>query len=473
MKKLLTIVLAAIFIFSLSASAFAAQTFSDVPPGHWAYAAVAKLAKAGIIDGYGDGTFRGDRPMNRFEFATATVRALDKFDKADDEQKQLIDKLSAEFAAELNRMGARIAKVEAKTNTWLLGGDARFRYHTDHPSYPNGSKLAGSNTTDWRARLKFSGNINDNTVVQGRISTIYGNNFGNTSADSGAPGSTAYFDTFNVTSKNALGLDSIRLGRSALDFIGSGLIGKPVDADGVTLYKTMGDVKFTGFTGNIKDATGTIESNQLTTAQVGFKVSNDLKMGVGYYWADIPGVSGTPVSILGTVGSFTQSKGYDVSLKYKVGGGLTLLGDYIGTTLVNPVNIPGSPKGWSVQLSNGTGPGATMAYYPTSWQLVQPTKIGNSAWAIIYRSVDPGAIPNGAGGFDTTAIANATGPYNLYLHGTDNQKTLYLVYQTVVDKNVVLSFEWQDAKVKNRSIAPALTSDSLDKTFMTKIDCYF
>lgn len=482
MKKLFTIVLVVLFTFALTATAFAAQTFADVPAKHWAYDAVAKLAKAGIIEGYGDGTFRGDKLMNRYEFAIATVKALDRFDKADDAQKALIDKLSAEFASELNRMGARLAKVEAKTSTWLLGGDVRFRYYTNNPKYPGGTKVAGADTTDWRLRLKFSGTINDNTTVQGRLVTNYGNKFGNNSVGTEPFGSTVYIDTFNVSFKNALGFDSMRIGRTPLDFIGCGLLGKPFGVDGVTVYDTIGAAKFTGFTGNIKDSATVAGStqvkspNQLTTAQVAYKVSNNFQMGLGYYWADIPGVSNQPTyGMLAETGSFNSSQGYDFSFKYKVAG-LNLLGDYVGTSLKRASGVPGSPRAWSVQVSNGDGPGATLAYYPTSYLLVRPNKVGANAWAVGYRSVDPGALPSGAGGFDTTAVSYAlpTSPvFNTYMHGTDNVNALYLAWQTVVDKNVVLSFEYQDFKIKNRTLTPSLTSDKLDTTYMAKVDCYF
>jgi len=96
MKKTLVTLLALVFVLSVAGAAFAAPAnpFVDVPAKHWAYGAVAKLAKAGIIDGYGDGTFRGDKLMSRYEFAQATAKAMAKSDKADAELKALVDKLA-------------------------------------------------------------------------------------------------------------------------------------------------------------------------------------------------------------------------------------------------------------------------------------------------------------------------------------------------------------------------------------------
>ena len=61
----------------VSATAFAANPFSDVPAGHWAYV-VCKLAAAGIVDGYPDGTYKGDRTMTRYEMAQIVAKALVK-----------------------------------------------------------------------------------------------------------------------------------------------------------------------------------------------------------------------------------------------------------------------------------------------------------------------------------------------------------------------------------------------------------
>ena len=58
MKK--SLVLAMAMALGISATAFAANPFSDVPQGHWTYASINKLAAAGVVDGYPDGTFKGE-----------------------------------------------------------------------------------------------------------------------------------------------------------------------------------------------------------------------------------------------------------------------------------------------------------------------------------------------------------------------------------------------------------------------------
>ena len=86
-KRILTTL--AIMTCALSSTASAAQNpFSDVPENHWAYDAVAQLAKDGIIEGYGDATFQGGRSITRYEMAQMVAKAMAKkevpaADKAD------------------------------------------------------------------------------------------------------------------------------------------------------------------------------------------------------------------------------------------------------------------------------------------------------------------------------------------------------------------------------------------------------
>ena len=92
MKK--SLVLAMAMALGVTASAYAANPFSDVPAGHWAYDSISKLAAAGVIEGYGDATFGGDKLMTRYEMAQIVAKAMAKGAN--------VDKLAAEFADELD-----------------------------------------------------------------------------------------------------------------------------------------------------------------------------------------------------------------------------------------------------------------------------------------------------------------------------------------------------------------------------------
>lgn len=76
------------------------KDFPDVPENHWAYEAVSKLAGNGIIQGYEDGKYHGERTMTRYEMAEIIYNALSKGAKA---EKKLVE----EFKPELQAMAAQ------------------------------------------------------------------------------------------------------------------------------------------------------------------------------------------------------------------------------------------------------------------------------------------------------------------------------------------------------------------------------
>jgi len=69
------IAVAAVLVLAMISPAFA-QPFADTPTNHWAYDAIAELAAKGLIEGYPDGTFKGDRAMTRYEMAMVVARLL-------------------------------------------------------------------------------------------------------------------------------------------------------------------------------------------------------------------------------------------------------------------------------------------------------------------------------------------------------------------------------------------------------------
>ena len=143
----------------------AANPFSDVPAKHWAYDSVTKLEKAGIVEGFGDGTFRGDRTMTRYEMAQIIARAMARVDKADAALKAELDKLSVEFAQELKNLGVRVTALENQTQNVKFSGDMRLRYiHSEDATFDS------KNTQDARFRLQAEGKVNDNWSVVGRFS---------------------------------------------------------------------------------------------------------------------------------------------------------------------------------------------------------------------------------------------------------------------------------------------------------------
>ena len=148
MKK--SLVLAMAMALGVTASAYAANPFSDVPAGHWAYDSVNKLVAAGVVDGYPDGTYGGDKLMTRYEMAQIVAKAMAK--GAD------VDKLAAEFADELDTLGVRVANLEKKSDNVKITGEVRLDYKS-HEGKDNGKKYASS--AGIRTRLWINGQVNE------------------------------------------------------------------------------------------------------------------------------------------------------------------------------------------------------------------------------------------------------------------------------------------------------------------------
>ena len=158
MKK--SLVLAMAMALGVTASAYAANPFSDVPAGHWAYDSIAKLAAAGVIEGYGDDTFRGDRLMTRYEMAQIVAKAMAKGAN--------VDKLAAEFADELDALGVRVAALEKKADNVKITGQFRYHYAHNKFSAPWGGKDSKYDT-GLRSRIWFTGQVNNNWKYVGML----------------------------------------------------------------------------------------------------------------------------------------------------------------------------------------------------------------------------------------------------------------------------------------------------------------
>ena len=161
MKKQFAAVFAATALLGVT-SAFAANPFSDVTPDSWAYQAVSQLAAAGIVNGYPDGTFKGQNDITRYEMAQMVAKAMANQDRANAEQQAMINRLADEFSNELNNLGVRVARLEDRVGNVKVTGDARLRYQdAEHAK----SKF------DARARVQFNAKVNDRTDAVVRLTS--------------------------------------------------------------------------------------------------------------------------------------------------------------------------------------------------------------------------------------------------------------------------------------------------------------
>jgi len=166
MKKHLA-VLAATAVLGVT-SAFAANPFSDVTPQDWAYQAVSQLASQGIVNGYPDGTFKGQHNITRFEMAQMVAKAMARQDRVDAEQNAIINRLANEFATELNNLGVRVSTLENKVGNFSFTGDARLRYQQSKVENEDKSETYKSKF-DYRGRVQFAATVNDNTKAVVRL----------------------------------------------------------------------------------------------------------------------------------------------------------------------------------------------------------------------------------------------------------------------------------------------------------------
>ena len=160
MKKILA--LAAVAALTAGVSAYAANPFSDVTADDWAYQAVSDLSAQGVVEGYPDGTFKGERNMTRYELAQIVARLMAKEDQLNAEQQATLDKLAGEYADELANLGVRVSNLEKKVGNLYWSGDARMRYISS-------SKKNAADKYDGRIRLNVKGQVNDATYVQGQF----------------------------------------------------------------------------------------------------------------------------------------------------------------------------------------------------------------------------------------------------------------------------------------------------------------
>lgn len=168
-----TILRAAVCAFFAGAAmtASAANPFSDVESDSWAYEAVASLSDQNIVEGYPDGTFKGDKHITRYEMAQITARLLAKRDSLSADQQSVVDKLSREYANDLSNLGVRISELEKKTGKTFLITELRVqgidRYDNIFTEKKEKHYELGA-----RVRLNTITRVNDRSTLYGQLETF-------------------------------------------------------------------------------------------------------------------------------------------------------------------------------------------------------------------------------------------------------------------------------------------------------------
>ncbi len=399
MKKILA--LAAVAALTAGVSAYAANPFSDVSTDDWAYQAVSDLSDQGVVEGYPDGTFKGERNMTRYELAQIIARLMAKEDQLNAEQQATLDKLAGEYADELANLGVRVSNLEKKVGNIAWSGNARMRYQDK-----------GDNVTkyDGRIRINVKGQVNDDTTVNGRL--LANMNFKGSAAD---------------TSNGSVVMDRLYVNHKFGDITSATLGRYEVDAGGYNSW---------------------LVSATFQGAEADFNISKDVTLGVGYgrFSSDLVIGGGSPlydkaefiyaqakadlkVAKLGVdyfkvggddVVPLGQLNKKDVQGKYEVIGANVVVpvkdfrvtGDYYVNTALN-----GNPQVWAA----GLGYGAMNYKKPGSWNL-----------DVAYFDVEQGVALDGLSGWQlaTSKLLEKDGSF------------WYASGDVVLQKNVSLHAEY-------------------------------
>jgi hypothetical protein len=408
------VVLAATLALTLVAPAFA-QPFADVPTDHWAYDAIAELAAKGLIEGYPDGAFRGDRAMTRYEMAMVVARLLarieaikipplppdlvrrDELGKAQAAEaaartaldKRLTSKLAtvqrlvAEFRAELAALGVRVTAVEeelaairARLDNTRVTGDVRFRYNVFPVGSPSGSGTFRAPDARMRARLTFTGRVAPNVEAVVRLwaannaetAPNYDTRFGG-----GLFFNNVSFDALYLDIRNTWGATLWRVGRQTYTNAGYGPLGVGLLFDPAN---SVGLGSGTAYAPNVASTTGYLDGlrSDWTLGPIGLSVQWYTEQAAG--WA--PGLMGTPdrqyVLVRGTTSALLP--------------GWTLGGTYYRQG-ASPYLAPGGfngGTGWGADISGTLFPGVTLYGDYASWTFrLEPGGIGTFPAATAWR----------------------------------------------------------------------------------------
>ena len=386
MKK--SLVLAMAMALGVTASAYAANPFSDVPAGHWAYDSINKLAAAGVIEGYGDSTFGGDKLMTRYEMAQIVAKAMAKGAN--------VDKLAAEFADELDNLGVRVANLEKKADNVKVTGELRYHYKDD------GADINGY-ATELRSRIWVNGQINDDWKYTGMIEKIQNrkDNKGNEDTK---------FQRAYVNGK--LGGLAVQAGRYHAKWSEGNVYDNRFDGVQVAYGK---DVKLVAGYGKAAHLNGVNDAENAKAnakdtyyAELSGKVEN-LSLAAGYYkFEDVKEEAGVDDTI------WTVAANYAFDKNFKLGA-MYLNGDQD--------NYKGDDDGFVVTAS---------------YKGAKAAKAGS--WGLVAKYYDQG--------FSTYIDHTMNGYADKYASTTEGFKGYSVAANYTFAKNIVGQVEWYDLEAK-------------------------
>ena len=409
MKKSLT--LATTLALGVTASAYAANPFSDVPQGHWAYDSVQQFTVAGVIEGYDEGAFGGDKLLTRYEMAQVVAKAMAKGANC--------DKLAAEFADELDTLGVRVTKLEKGADAVKVTGEVRYHYadkDVQRVKVRGGIAEAGGDfyENQLRTRIWVQGQVNDDWKYIGMIQNTQ--EFDNEAGEENIQFQRAYVE-------GKLGGVDVTAGRYNAFLVNGNLYDTRADGIEVSYGK---DIKWTAFYMKPTDQDGTIA------------VTNDpqeVDLKYGNAWG---------VKVDTNVGAVKATAGYTI---------------FEDGELQKPNGLPASAAGdnkiWNfgVAFDITKDLALTADYLKADMEKVDVFKFDGDDGLVIglnYKGAnasEPGTYGVYANYYDQargTVIAHTMNGY----YGVNGFKGYMVGANYTVAKNIVASLEWYDLESK-------------------------
>lgn len=396
MKKILAI--AAVAALTAGVSAYAANPFSDVSTSDWAYQAVSQLSDQGIVEGYPDGTFRGQRNITRYELAQIIARLMANEDQFNAEQRATIDKLAGEYADELDNLGVRVSNLEAKVGNISWSGDARMKWAQGYGDNGN-----AEDSYDGRMRINAHAQVNDSTYVDGLLRTDM--NFKDYTKDDQGDDKKTSEDTY---------MQRLYVHHDFGSHVGVN-IGKYAEFFGQTGMF---------FDSDLKGAEMTYTANDAFSLTAGYGRFSDWNSDWNSNLKDQKNTEYGYAQINGAAGRFAYSldyiKGADQSKVEVYGGGLTIgltdkfdvFGDYFKNS-----DAQGDPDAWTAGLGYGHQDDARVGSFRVSVARVDAEKnavLGGYTYDV--SALD--ALTKGASSVKFwNAAADVTVAKNVRLHG--------------------------------------------------------
>ena len=252
------------------------------------------MAAAGVVDGYADGAFAGDKLITRYEMAQIVAKAMAK--GAD------CDKLAAEFADELDTLGVRVAKLEKGADNVSIAGQVRADYR----------KQDGEDTSNFRTRLWVTGKVNEDWSITGmfqNVQTLNGHDSKGNELDASGEESTSLK---RIYAEGKIGGVEVLAGRWNEFFWNANVLDQFVEGArftygdkvkvGFMAGKMTEDGAWAGVTGdlyaaNVATKVGVVDASfnyfnadelnkEIYNVNLGFDVAKDLRLGYEYMWGE-------------------------------------------------------------------------------------------------------------------------------------------------------------------------------------------